>query len=236
MKNTTTLFFLAATTFIINNASAKQGNDKTDNGPWYARVDGGTSIAASRLDSIDYDRKRPLRSAFYGVGLGYNINSDFRTDITVSHRVNYRLSVHSKNSDNDDIVIAQNFNSTAVMANLYYTLFQKSIFCPYLNVGFGFSRNNSMRYSQNIVDANNGDILFKKIAPSKNKLNLAYSIGGGISTKLNKKFNFDLNYKYIDLGNLSRARYTETISNQQYSSSPGRLTAHEFGIGITYNI
>lgn len=86
--------------------------------------------------------------------------------------------------------------SDSFMANAYLDFMPNYWFSPYLQGGLGLTR----------LDLTYQDLATVAAASRKHsKDNFTWSVGGGISLRLNKCVNLDVGYRYMDMGDINEA-------------------------------
>ncbi len=134
-----------------------------------------TEFSGSENSHTDFDKLR------MGLGLTAGLKFDnIRTVLEVSR---------FGKTDNAEIyseVYSRISNKYNVMLNGYYDFKNKTAFTPYVGAGVGLAR---IRGRVTEIGA-------------KTTTNLAWQAGAGVSYTLNKQFDIDLGYRYLDNGNV----------------------------------
>lgn len=187
-----------------------------DSGKAYVRADAGFDILAKNPHKADYSKK-PKGSPVYGVGFGYKFNNNLRSDITITHRSNFKYSGHDLANDK----AKQDIKSTAFMLNAYYDILNYGGFTPYVMAGAGMAYNKAGDFSVGSI---------KKLGAEKSSA--AFQAGLGTQYKVSKNVDLDVGYKYVSLGTISTSRVLE---DHVVAPTKGKLRAHEITCGISYN-
>lgn len=201
----------------------------------YARIDGGYSYIGKKFSS-DYATKPD--GAFVGsVGVGYMVNSKFRTDVTAIYRGQYKTSQNAS-SEGNSYNSKQDISSVALMLSGY--LMPKGFMDnyprtferlePYLMVGVGGAVNKA------------GDIVATSSTAStkrtlgNQKRNFAWQVGVGALFEVTKCLAIDAMYKYVDIGNVKTHDLikVETINHGNASAIKAQLRFHEFSLGMNF--
>ncbi len=182
----------------------------------YLRADVGDSFLAAKPDKVDYLSK-PNSSLVYGLGLGFKVSENIRTDITLNKREKYSYSHFDSG-----VMESQDINSSSLMINGYYNFINNTDLTPYIMTGVGIAHNQAGKYTMTFGSS-------EEFLPKHAKNNFAFQFGGGVGFKVIESISLDLGYKYVNLGKISTKR-TEVLAAHK-----GGLTAHEVSVGLIYN-
>ncbi|MBP9792213.1 MAG: porin family protein [Rickettsiales bacterium] len=187
----------------------------------YIRVDAGFDMLAKNPNSKDYSKK-PKGTPVYGVGFGYQYNPDFRGDVTVTYRSNFKYSGHNATQDKE----TQKIQSTAFMLNAYYDILNYQGFTPYVMAGAGSAYNKAGKFTQQGIAS----------VKSASKNQLAWQVGVGAQHEITKSIAADLGYKYVNLGKVTTAtEYVSATGTHGFGNAvTGKLRSHEVLLGIAY--
>lgn len=125
-------------------------------------------------------------------------------------------------------------SSNTIMVNASADLLDKSKFTPYLKAGLGVSLNKAYDYVYTEVDQN-GSITTQTYAGKKQN-SFAWQVGAGVNMKTTEMFYTQLQYMFVDRGQIkTKANYTQSANGEVQNSSPrtGKLREHVITIGIT---
>ena len=128
------------------------------------------------------DKKRFMASG----ALGYRYKH-FRTELEYVWR--------RKNTEVIAGVTKGQFRSESYMFVVYYDFFPYTWFTPYINAGAGYTKS---RLNTDIYAGANPLFHYKK-----DDRNFTWSLGAGISAKITNRLNFDIGYRYYDMGDFS---------------------------------
>ena len=215
MKNKVMLKVVLASSLLFSCSAFAQ-----DAGKAYVRADAGYAMLGKNPNKTEYSKK-PSGSPVYGVGFGYKFTDHLRSDVTVTHRSNFKYSALNSNEDKEK----QKISSTAFMLNGYYDLFKYKGFTPYVMLGAGIAYNKAGKFQ---ID----DIAIK----GTQKSSFAWQAGFGTQYKITKNLSLDAGYRYISLGKMSttnEAHYNGRVYID--SATKGKLRSHELLCGISYS-
>lgn len=151
---------------------------------------------------LSYNRYNVNNDTVGGVGLGSGI-SDTLEDYTFGYGIglgyrygNYRIEAEFSKRDDVEkssyisgVKSVNEFVSKSYMINAYYDIFPYAIITPYVSGGLGASE---LTYSPASTD-------------SVNETNFTWNVGGGLSWKINNRWNVDLAYRYWSFGKIEHA-------------------------------
>jgi opacity protein-like surface antigen len=167
--------------------------------------------------------KTPTRASVFGMGVGYKLNENFRSELKCMH---FGASKYeSVDTDLNDDVAKHNVQSKGLFANLYYDFnnFGEK-FTPYITSGIGYAKNKASDAKTYDSDGAPTDEVYK----GASKGSLAWNVGAGLSYKMNEKVTWDaVQYNYFNLGKYSTQRFDE-------DSGPlkGKIKVHTVTTGI----
>lgn len=204
-------------------ANAEAGNKQSRKNTPYARADVGYSSMPERLNKEFYNSR--TGGAFVGaVGLGYAVNSKFRTDVSLSYRGTYRYS----STNQGGLRASQRISSTALMLSSYWSPMENLLryVSPYIMGGVGIAVNKAGTFGNNQTY-----VLGDKTGQ------FAWQIGAGLIHKASDCVSVDLMYKYVDLGRVRTRDVMFGGSTLRFENGgiTGRLKAHEITIGVGFN-
>lgn len=113
----------------------------------------------------------------------------------------YRDDVDDKFEDASNHPLNATMESDSFMANAYLDFMPNYWISPYIHGGIGLTR----------LDLSYNDISSGGV-PDANKIkhsadNFTWTVGGGISLRLNKCVNLDAGYRYMDMGDINDANF-----------------------------
>lgn len=193
--------------------------------------------------------------AIVGLGLGFQINRNFRLDLTAE----YRASAQVKAMDNltaelvapsgslqANSIYQGNLSSYVGLANAYVDLFNWRGLTPYLGAGVGFASNRvsdvTTSSSATFNDAATGAVttqLSGGTAQDKSQLHLAWAVMAGTSFDLNQNAQLDIGYRFLSLGSGSTASTGLILCRCGTQGQPLRMSdveSHEFRVGLRWSL
>ncbi|MBX7106883.1 MAG: outer membrane beta-barrel protein [Gemmataceae bacterium] len=239
---------LAATSFGASAADlyGGRGSIKDDYIPvargcpsWYGRVDAGyvgyDSPAVTEIGVDDYLRTKIDDTWSIGGGIGHYFSCNVRGDITVDHR--FKSDVHGFNGNNQSPVNGTHkfgYDTTTVMANVYYDFDMRSRFTPYIGVGLGWVQNSiSAGTGRGVGDFGGNPIT---IAAHDNG-HVAAALMTGFSLALRERLALDAGYRFVYMGSAQTGQIRNTTTGGLGGPSTiDELHAHEFRLGLRYDI
>ena len=192
----TLLGALLLSTAIAGAAEARDG--------WYAAFRGG--VTNSNLNDVDDKATDEAEIDFDNVwmmsgAIGYRY-SYFRAELEYTYRED-----HSEEYDGG--LSGTEFGATNLMLNGYFDFLPNYVISPYVSAGIGWTQVSldtfSYSYGKTIVEGNESD-------------NFTWSLGAGMTVRINKCLNIDAGYRYIDMGDIESAN----------------VNAHEIYFGLRY--
>ncbi len=192
----TLLGALLLSTAIAGAAEARDG--------WYAAFRGG--VTNSNLNDVDDKATDEAEIDFDNVwmmsgAIGYRY-SYFRAELEYTYRED-----HSEEYDGG--LSGTEFGATNLMLNGYFDFLPNYVVSPYISAGIGWSQIELETFST--VGGGRTD---KKVDSD----NFTWSLGAGMTVRINKCLNFDAGYRYIDMGDIENAN----------------VNAHEVYFGLRY--
>lgn len=186
-----------------------------------------------------------LPSGHYGgasvssIALGKKFNEHIAFDVDLSYRGEF--------TNNDDKIDTVNglqdgdvsINSLTAMLNGYYYYYNKfPDFRPYITAGAGISRNKSSNLVVSGVNEDNEPN--STVTSGETTTSFTWKLGAGLKYKLDEKFELDLRYQFINLGDVKMSDSSSHYSNGNYvanynvTNKSSRLSSHEILVGIAY--
>ena len=166
---------------------------------------GGSFISAAIDDSM-----------LIGAGFGWQINRNFRLDLTGEYRSTAQIkamdNLRADLVDPDGVLQANtlyqgNLTSYVGLLNAYYDVFTWRGFTPYVGAGIGIAHNSMSDFttasSSSFIDAATGAEtiqLTNGTAQSNSQSTLAWALMAGTSYDISPSAKLDLGYRYINLG------------------------------------
>lgn len=214
---------------------------------WYIRADGGyTWYPTPGMTFSDFDNHVTKSGGAWtvGGGIGQYYAWGFRGDITVDHMFD------AKNETDFDFGSTRlKFNSTVVLANLYYEFNRGARFVPYIGAGIGWAHNETD--SGTVIDGGGASSF-----SGRSTDNFAVAAMAGLSWKLwggrsmyvsgstkdsdpvevntGRAAYLDFGYRFLYLGDVKTASFDAdgTIASEKMKE----ITAHQIRIGLRYDL
>ena len=173
---------------------------------WYAAFRGG--ITNSNLNDVNEDSTTTATA-----------DIDFDNVWMMSGAVGYRYSYfraeleYAYREDHDEIsatgLSGTEFGSQNLMLNAYFDFMPNYVISPYVMAGIGWAKiKMDTFYTAGLT----------RVEDSNDVNNFAWSIGAGLTVRINKCLNLDGGYRYIDMGDIDSAN----------------VNAHEWYFGLRY--
>jgi len=186
---------------------------------WYLRGDLGYRLNSVGAATPNFgavpDGSTIDNSYWFGGGGGYK-SGWFRADVTLDYA--------SKPDYTTNIYRAQIGTFTA-LGNVYLDLGTWSGLTPYIGAGVGgayLSVHEFVYPGGSLLEA------------SESRWNFAWAAMGGFAYRVNHNWLVDVGYRYLDLGDAISPLTTATVPQLQLTIRD--MTAHEFRIGVRYNL
>jgi opacity protein-like surface antigen len=235
---------------------------------WYLRGDVGIGVLNSgKLNYSDNDPGVVIRDKIFGgqfsggVGVGYQLNSWFRADLTAEYRFGAKLGFRDSYSFSGvgncvslanaglnctsfgSNVARGTISSTVFLANAYLDLGTWHGLTPYIGGGVGFAQNRVSGLKDSGVNA--GFVTATGAADSYGtstgaaangtKSNFAYALMAGVSADVGSNLKLDAGYRYLNMGKFQSGTYTcPGGCGGTYSLQGRSLDAHEVRIGLRW--
>lgn len=190
-----------------------------------------------------------------GLGLGYQINRNFRLDLTAE----YRASAQVKAMDNVNAelvapsgslqansVYQGNLTSYVGLVNAYVDLFKWRGLTPYFGAGVGFASNRisdmTTASSATFTDAVTGAVttqVSNGAAQAKSQMNMAWALMAGTSFDLSPRAKLDVGYRYLSMGSANSASTGLILCQCGTQGQPLRMSdveTHEFRFGLRWSL
>ncbi|HZS64339.1 MAG TPA: outer membrane protein [Xanthobacteraceae bacterium] len=191
---------------------------------WYLRGDLG--YRQNKVDNVTNEGVLPIldddlgKSWLVGVGAGMQwqwLRSDFTFDYGT--RAKYRADTAAGADD-----FTADIDSFSALANLYGDLGTWYGFTPYIGAGAGIAHLNVSKFEEASLGSTG-------TTPSGSKWNPAWAYMAGVSYALSPRFNLDVGYRHINMGNVSSGM--DTVGNQLKFHD---VAADEIRLGVRYHI
>jgi opacity protein-like surface antigen len=223
-------------------------------GSWYLRGDVGVGVQT--FSSFDHSQ---LNSSFvwpaswtivqkdiqdttmFGLGIGYEVNSWLRADITGEYRT--KAAFHATGSYTDfcgggGVCFDQNtgnLSSSVFMANVYVDLGTWWCLTPFIGAGIGGAYN-SITGVQDVGIISNGTNGFGYTTNDSSQWNLAWNVQAGLTYNVSNNLKIDLSWRYLNVGSPQTAVVAcqNTTPCAQAFYTLHDTSSQDFRIGFRY--
>ncbi|MBO0346904.1 outer membrane protein [Roseibium limicola] len=206
-------------------------------GGWYLRGDIGYKlyndpkggfVDSSTVGDLRYERESIDDTWMIGVGVGYQFNDYFRSDLTLDYEAKatargYAVCGTCSTNFSEE---RTDLDIWTVMLNGYVDLGTWYNLTPYVGAGVGASY---IRAS-NTISINPGSTA-ATYDKDNGEFNFAWALMAGASYAVNQNLSIDAGYQYRDLGKARTTAYTATGNGRSEFKD---ITAHEIRLGMRY--
>jgi opacity protein-like surface antigen len=205
---------------------------------WYLRGDVGyidylqpKDVPYGLLGTLPLDGEELDKTWSLGGGIGYQVTSWARADVTIDYRFGAAFGGTRPNPTYALGIIIDHaeVESTSALLNLYADLGTWSGVTPYLGAGIGIGYNRFTDISRKI-NALGLPPAVEVLAPHAT-YNLAWALMAGVSVDAGAGFKLDVGYRFTHLGE-ARTRLDGTAAGIRLDE----LQAHELRVGARYTI
>lgn len=188
-----------------------------------------------------YAKKKPSAhpAVVPNVLVGYRFNNYLSADVNAQYRTFKYSADRIIEDDTLKQHLDQKIKNYSVFVNGNAGVPIGAMFTPYVTAGVGCAYNKVGKLNSSFVDTSNGipQPLMGSESPGKNTNNFAWNAGAGVKVQINKSFDLDLGYKYIDLGKV-KIEETSLIgdSNTKVFSASQKLRVHQVMLNLIYNL
>ena len=230
-------FSLAANEFAVSvrrefgrpRSTAPLGEPASDTRGIYMRFEMGGASAGDpglAIDQLDFPLIVHFNEAYnVGAGAGYRIDEHWRADVTVGALP----AVRQYSFERAQPIGAADISSVALMVSAYYDIARFGALTPYVGGGLGPSWN---RYGDlTITEQDNSP---GATIPGRTTTQVAFQVGGGVSTYFGAGWSLDLGFQYADRGEYTNQPIAYLTNGQVRTDlqSTGRLATNEVHIGL----
>ncbi len=175
-------------------------------------------------------------SAVIGVGVGYQMNSWLRGDVTAEYRTAAKMA-HTEFQQPSPAVlvpVAAGSNVTAqmssmvVLANAYLDLGTWNRITPFVGAGIGLASTNVHKAENTSFGGSSTTSSFK----DKSKTNMAWAIHAGLGYDLANNLKAEVAYRYTNYGDVASGVCASCASDRVLKA--GNLTSHDMKVGMRY--
>jgi opacity protein-like surface antigen len=218
---------------------------------WYARIDGGYTTydrpAMTQVGIDDHVGARFTDTGTLGGGIGRYFTCSIRGDITVDHR--YESDAKGFNANPYAPNYGQmkwGYESTSVMANIYYDFNAGARFTPYIGFGLGGVHNNFIkgggtvgngaRKFVNGVEQASGAIGTPTTVGAGSDWHVAAAAMTGFVFSMTDRLKLDTGYRFMYLGATKTGQTANAFGGTGGVVHVDSMHAHEFRVGLRYDI
>jgi opacity protein-like surface antigen len=212
----------------------------------YVQLNGGPAFNISGAGM--FGNKNAGNTGVYGIEAGYKFDDYTRASISVDYMPNYSFDASASENESGYLsggtpyVVTSNnnfkVNSWLVMLNGYYDIKNSSDFTPYFTIGAGIARNKAKStYSASTSVRGGAFETDSADLGEESKDNFAYKIGAGARYAINKSFDLDLRYQFVDMGKFTTAAGSYNYGGTIIIPVPEqtiKLKSQQILLGIAY--
>ena len=197
----------------------------------------GITTAISLVDKVAEMTNNDLGSSdILGIGVGKYFSETFRGEINISQRKGFKYATtHTKNDGVPETehrykadIESLTFFVSGYVDSQPISLFQTSV-TPYFGIGAGVSSNKmgSFDVTQTIDGVSLGNL------SSNTETEFAFKFALGVMMNLADNVSVDLNYQYVDLGDIKSGTNLSWDSRDFKAPYSGpEITSNEFNVGL----
>lgn len=212
---------------------------------WYLRGDIGMSNqSVGSLFNVLYGTATSVQTVIkdfdsapiFGIGIGYQWNNWFRTDITGEYRG--KATFHGLDIVNSGGTVTTNEyrgskSEWLVLANLYADLGTWAGFTPFVGVGLGGSYNTISNFTDVCTTCPGGGVAY---AGAASKFNFAWAVHAGMAYKVTPNMTVEFAYRYVSLGDALTGDIVtylggNAVNNPMHFKD---ITSHDFKLGVRW--
>ena len=206
---------------------------------WYLRGDLGYKWYSAPDASFDYtgygnfEKESLADTGVVGLGFGYRFSPYFRTDFTLDYEWDSQFKGNLKCPDPCKNIYSTEYatiDAWTGLANFYWDIDLSGEglagFIPYLGAGIGFSNLTTSRVHYTNPDGSTGTW------KGDSQTNLAWALMAGVSVPMSNNWIFDINYRYLDLGDAQSGKTLKQFDNARIKYKD--ITASEVRVGLRY--
>ncbi|MBM3528313.1 MAG: porin family protein [Alphaproteobacteria bacterium] len=190
---------------------------------WYLRGDIGYRI--NRLDHVDVTatvRSHSIGNAVSaGAGAGFK-HRWFRGDMTIDYSAPVKVKATTQGAAAQP-QYTTSIDTTAILANGYFDLGTWYRLTPYVGAGAGVSYTRTYDYRNTALP--------NQLVQVGTKWNLAWAAMAGISYRILPRWDIDVGYRYLNLGNAVSAH--DSLGN---IATFRNISAQEVRVGFRYQL
>jgi opacity protein-like surface antigen len=194
---------------------------------------GETAIDSQQTASAGFDT-----AGIFGIGVGYQINSWLRIDVTGEYRGKANYRGHKIISSGGETYAEQDFGSKSewvVLSNGYVDLGTWWSMTPFLGVGAGAAYNIISNFQDMVLASTGGPVLANNFYGTGTKWNFAWAFHAGVGYHVTPALTIELAYRYLSLGDA----LTGSARSNDSAGATGRqefkdITSHDLTAGVRW--
>jgi opacity protein-like surface antigen len=169
-----------------------------------------------------------------GLAIGRTFTERFAAELEYSHRGKNTARSYNSGTQPENSKTRWSTSSNTIMANLSANIIEDSKIVPYLKGGIGMSINKAHNYVYSNTDAITGNVTQTYAGKTHN--HFAWQIGFGLNFKTTKIMDIQVQYMFIDRGQVETNKNYTSSTNNRITTSPariGRIKDHAITLGLT---
>ena len=223
------LLLIAASTAILSSTAMADGVENT----FYIKANAGASKLNKVTDKSSSLKLKSKTAAILGLGVGYYIMDNVRTDLTLDFLLNPELKKTGANKDvpNSTVSVKHKPTITTLMASGYVDLFDISVAKVFAGAGVGLAQvkekiSGSVTVAGRTID---------RSTSTKKKNNLAYHLTLGAAAEVAPGANAELSYSWRDFGKTKSQKKVAGVDTGQELSKTS-YKGHHVLAGIRFDL
>jgi opacity protein-like surface antigen len=209
---------------------------------WYARIDGGYSAfdrpSMSQVGIDDLVNQKLEGTGNIGFGFGHYFTCNIRGDITFDWRFQSNVSGFNANPWAPNYgSMKWGYESFAVMSNYYYDFNPGSRISPYIGFGFGAVQNSFAKGKGTVANGSlNAPVGTAVTVAAHDSWHVAGAAMAGFVMNVTDRLKLDTGYRFLYMGGGQTGQTTNAIGGIGGVIHIDSLHAHEFRMGLRYDI
>lgn len=199
-------------------------------GMFYGKVEAGVSFLNRAKDKFwDVKMKGKNASGIFGLGVGYYVMDNLRTDLTIDFLTEAKFKKSFTDSATGDAINLRHKgdNIMSVMVNAYYDLYDFGMFRPFVGAGLGWGQ-----VKEKIRVLDNGVETFS--ASTKRANNFVYQLSVGGSVDITQDIKGELSYRWVDYGKTKHVKNQAPVNGKRYGKT--RYATHNIVAGLRFSM
>ena len=224
-------------------------------GGWYLRGDIGFSSKRVKDPHYDFGTLAPPSAVttvtkdfetdgIFGIGIGYQLNSWFRGDLTAEYRTPATFHHYEINRFGNTLIPEHNtsvMHSFVGMVNVYADLGTWWCITPFVGAGVGLAYNKLSGFQDFVIGSltpgvGSNPINANNSAGADGKWNFAWALHAGLAYKVTPGFTVELAYRYLNLGDAATGTpitgFDGTYQGAKYELNG--IDSHDVKLGVRW--